>query len=73
MLTYQIPSLVSVMYVCDQALVLLAHYRLYWLTRALIYHLVLPAQVYIILLSRRDRYEKAIISVANISLGMYIK
>ena len=41
--------------------------------RALIYPLVLPVQVYIILLFRRDRYEKAIISIPGISLGLYIK
>ena len=67
MLTYQTPSLVSSMYVCDQVAVPLAHYRLYRLTRALIYHPVLLVQVYIILLFRRDRYEKAIIWISGIS------
>ena len=73
MLTYQTPSLASAMYICDQASVLLAHYRLYQLMRALIYHPVLPVQVYIILLFRRGRYEKAMVSIPGISLGVYIK
>ena len=70
MLTYQIPSPVSAMYVCGQVSVLQVHYRFYWLTRALIYPLVLPVQVYIILLLRRGRYEKAIVSILGISSGI---